>query len=700
MISLAFTVALSLTSAAAPDATIRRFTLIAGANDGGGERVMLRYAASDARHVATVMQELGGVSGADTTVIEDPTSDQLLKAFDTLRAQVEKAHRTGAARAEVLFYYSGHSDETGLLLKGDRVTYATLRTQLDSLGAEVRIAVLDSCASGAMNRLKGGVARPSFLVDASSSLSGHAFLTSASEDESAQESEQLKASIFTHFFVSGLRGAADASRDGQVTLGEAYQYAFNETLARTASTRSGPQRPSYDIALAGRGDLVLTDVRASSARLVLDSTVGGRVYVLNGSGGLVVEVAKLKGKPTELGLEPGEYRVVIDGGDRAVGEARIALAKGEQRSVGANGLAATTLEATVLRGGAPRGHLPVNLSFVYPLGLSGLQTPAPRVNVDVGLLGSRVGAVDGAHFSSVAGWVDEAVTGAALSGVFLKTGGLTGFAASGAVLVNAGDMTGVQLSVVNISKGRMQGVQTGVVNLSVGDTHGFQLGVSNISTGPTYGAQAGVTNVAIGEVHASQFGLLNFGGDVGGAQVGLVNIASNVEVTQVGLLNIAKTSKRPIGLINVITEGSYKFAAWSNETSVANVGFKMGSEHVYALLTAGVNPRADAGKPMYSVGLGLGIRGLWGRWYGELETSYDQLALNARGWNETAWLLGLRLNVGFQLFSKFAIFAGPQMTVVISTLGDQQLSLLSPYGIWAGSSVRLVPGVVAGVQFL
>ena len=166
------------------------------------------------------------------------------------------------SRTEIVFYYSGHSDETGLLLGADRVSYQEIRTWVEQTGADVRIAVLDSCASGALTRAKGGVHRPPFLVDTSSAARGHAYLTASSENESAQESDRLGAAYFTHYLVSGLRGAADVSHDGRVTLSEAYQYAFTETLARTETSRGGPQHASYDFQLTGKGDLVMTDLHA------------------------------------------------------------------------------------------------------------------------------------------------------------------------------------------------------------------------------------------------------------------------------------------------------------------------------------------------------------------------------------------------------------------------------------------------------
>jgi uncharacterized caspase-like protein len=215
---------LSLLLAQSPEATLRRFALIAGANDGGNARVTLRYANTDARAMSKVLTQLGGVDPRDVVVVEDPSPLELTRALEALAERL-RAAKAGPSRVEAFFYDSGHSDEEGLLLKGDRLPYAALRSKLEALPAEVRIAVLDSCESGALNLVKGGAPRPSFLVDASSSLSGHAFLTSASADEAAQESERLKASIFTHFFLWGLRGAADTNRDGRITLAEAYQYA-------------------------------------------------------------------------------------------------------------------------------------------------------------------------------------------------------------------------------------------------------------------------------------------------------------------------------------------------------------------------------------------------------------------------------------------------------------------------------------------
>jgi hypothetical protein len=295
---------------------VHRFALVAGANYGGPDRPTLQYAVSDARRFARLLNDLGGVSATDTILLEQPGLRDLQNGFERLQSWVSAAARAekvgGGGRTEVLVYYSGHADDKGLLLGEDRYSYRSLRDRLDELPADVRIGVLDACASGAITRLKGGKLAQPFLVDESSQMRGHAFLTSSAESEVAQESERIGASYFTHYLISGLRGAADASGEGKVTLNEAYQFAFNETLGRTVDTKGGPQHPSYDINLSGTGDVVMTDLRQTSAILVLADALDGRFFVTNAKQELVVELYKPYGRKVELGLEPGTYDVRVE----------------------------------------------------------------------------------------------------------------------------------------------------------------------------------------------------------------------------------------------------------------------------------------------------------------------------------------------------------------------------------------------------
>ncbi|MBD3241107.1 MAG: hypothetical protein GF331_11020 [Chitinivibrionales bacterium] len=301
----------ALATLASPPVALNRFALVVGSNLPGGGRGELRYAVRDAESFASVLRELGGVDPSHLVVITNPRRKTLLDALGRLKGLV----RDGAsddAREEVMFYYSGHADAKGLLLGNEVFEYAEVRRMLHEIPADVHVAVMDACASGAMTRTKGGTRRPAFLFDASSAMEGHAYLTSSSHDEVAQESDQIKGSFFTHYLISGLRGGADFDVDGRVTLNEAYKYAFDETLKRTERTYAGPQHPSYDITLKGSGDLVMTDLRASSAGLRLGEAMFGSLYVRDGEGNLLVEIRKRSGKPLEIGLQPGTYEVTLE----------------------------------------------------------------------------------------------------------------------------------------------------------------------------------------------------------------------------------------------------------------------------------------------------------------------------------------------------------------------------------------------------
>ncbi len=347
-------------------AAIRRYALVVGANDGGPGRPTLRYAVSDAKSFARVLEELGGVYPADLVLLNQPSLIELEDALEELRHRIASSGGSpeggSDSRTEVIVYVSGHANETGLLLGKEIFSYRSLRNWMDLVEADVRIAVLDACASGAITRLKGSRPRSPFLVDASSNMKGHAFLTSSSADEVAQESDHVGGSFFTHYLVSGLRGAADTSGEGKVTLSEAYQFAFHETMGRTSETQAGTQHPSYDINLSGTGDVVMTDLRQTSATLVLKAGMGGRFYIRNAQGQLVVELFKPHERDVALGLEPGEYKVSCEVQPRPLVSAA-KLEEGGSVTLAASDFKPTDVQATKLRGGYPGGGAPSDLPF-------------------------------------------------------------------------------------------------------------------------------------------------------------------------------------------------------------------------------------------------------------------------------------------------------------------------------------------------
>ena len=68
-------------NAAPTGVRLRRFALLIGVNDGGAARAKLRYATSDARSMAKVLENLGGVSTSDLVFVEEPTRAATMAAF-------------------------------------------------------------------------------------------------------------------------------------------------------------------------------------------------------------------------------------------------------------------------------------------------------------------------------------------------------------------------------------------------------------------------------------------------------------------------------------------------------------------------------------------------------------------------------------------------------------------------------------------
>jgi len=71
----------------------------------------------------------------------------------------------------------------------------------------------------------------------------------------------------------------------RVSLNEAYEFSYNETLGRTAKTQGGAQHLAYDIQMAGTGEMIITDVREMSASLVFPEELTG-----NGIGETTVQI--------------------------------------------------------------------------------------------------------------------------------------------------------------------------------------------------------------------------------------------------------------------------------------------------------------------------------------------------------------------------------------------------------------------------
>ncbi|MDR0494087.1 MAG: caspase family protein [Treponema sp.] len=591
----------------------RRFGIFIGSNNGGRDRVMLRYAVSDAKSVSRVFTGMGGIADGDNILLVEPSVREINRQLDTF-GRLSSQSKQNAQRTELVFYYSGHSDENGILLNRERYGYRELRERINAVQTDMRIVILDSCSSGAITRAKGGVKTQPFLFDSSVSTTGYAFLTSSSDTETSQESDSIESSYFTHSLLAGLRGAADSVGDGRVTLNELYRFAYTETLARTETSIFGAQHPSYDIQISGSGDVVLTDIKEISASLFFADELTGRVSIRDSSDFLIAELTKIANKPLELGLEPGSYRITLQRGDnfyrteinlsenqRAkldMGNFQLIAASSGNRNRGDNNENAVNSASEAASNNNDHHH-PFSLQIVPGIDITGSNRGKVTNNVLIALIAGRgynidgigaagigltiTGNTHGPHASGIFNTVEGSVEGAQAAGIFNKVQGtVTGAQAAGIFNLSEGSLRGVQAAgIFNRVQAPVTGAQAaGIFNMDGGAIEGVQaVGIMNITEGTVRGVQAaGIFNYAAKIQGIQAAGIMNVNRGGGGVMFGLINKSDSENIF-------------PVGLINIIKNGILHPAVFVDDMLFTNFSLRSGSKHFYYLLSTGVGGR-------------------------------------------------------------------------------------------------------------
>jgi ankyrin repeat protein len=147
---------------------------------------------------------------------------------------------------------------------------------LKGVSAERVLVVSDACYAGGFSEEKPKSIAPSvdlFLQEFRNS-SGRAIISSSKDLQISWEMPQLKNSVFTNYFLEGLRGKADKDHDGVVTLDEAYEYAYSRTKDQT----QGRQHPQIEGKRVGAFPLSYVGLRLPPSELrkkILEAAASG-----------------------------------------------------------------------------------------------------------------------------------------------------------------------------------------------------------------------------------------------------------------------------------------------------------------------------------------------------------------------------------------------------------------------------------------
>lgn len=316
-----------------------RVGVFVGNNIGLGADEPLSYAEGEARDMARLFQTMGALSRDRTLVLEGATAPQVRDAIFQTEAQIREINARGDD-VLLIFYYSGHASAEGLHLSGQLLPMAALRRWLEKSVAQVRVAFVDACESGTLAQVRGGtpVDAIEIVVDDALTMSGLAIVASTGPLSVARESASFGGGVFSRALITGLRGSADADANGEITLDEAYRFAFSETVVGTAGRADSVQRPEYRYEISGVGSVVLTRLPNRAAGLLFPEELEGVYTVVSvGSGQVVARLDKEPGEQRRLALPTGRYVVrkvrredallaevdLVWGGDRWIEDAQM-----------------------------------------------------------------------------------------------------------------------------------------------------------------------------------------------------------------------------------------------------------------------------------------------------------------------------------------------------------------------------------------
>jgi hypothetical protein len=284
----------------------KRIGIFVGANIGDRYEEPLRYAVADAQRIQRTFVAYGDIKNEDAVILTQPTREELLLSLRTVRRHVRRL-KDRNERVVLVFYFTGHGDNAYLHLGNESISRKTLMKEIALIPANMIINVIDACQIE-NTRKKGVRIKPKFDISTArlDTHEGMVTIQSTMAGTPAYESDTLGSALFTHHFVSALRGAADINRDKRITLLEAYSYAYRETIQYSAQSNQIIQQPHFDMSFKGAGDFVLTNLQHAKSTLTINSDADARyILISQPSGTPIAEVFIEKHKSTSLAIAYG-----------------------------------------------------------------------------------------------------------------------------------------------------------------------------------------------------------------------------------------------------------------------------------------------------------------------------------------------------------------------------------------------------------
>jgi hypothetical protein len=310
----------------ANDASWVRMAVVAASSKGlEGDRP-LRYAYRDGERLGRMLSTVGQIEPGNLFLLKAESRQGFLDSLGRIGRRVASLKASGR-KVFLQFYYSGHGGAKRFHFADGTLSFDGVKAALGGEHADARVYVLDVCFGASFFNAKGFRTAPpvQLKMDMDQAARGEVTISSSSGDEQAYEVKTLGGSVFTSHWIMALRGAGDRNRDGQVTLFEAYNYAYDRTSGYSSETLDRPQHPSFQMDLTGARDVTLARLLRSGSGILFKGCPAGLYNVVDQQRGIQIGELRIpEGEEFTLALEPGRYRVVYLPGKPGMGPSRYA----------------------------------------------------------------------------------------------------------------------------------------------------------------------------------------------------------------------------------------------------------------------------------------------------------------------------------------------------------------------------------------
>lgn len=245
------------TSAAEPVG--RRWALLIGVEEYVNMEA-LKFCAADMQALAKEL-EACGFEKARITLLTDSAGLKLKPLKNNIDRQLEMLVQLVQEKDVVLVAFSGHgyfshADGNSYWCPADADHAQSAQTmicvedvykKLENSRASLRLILADACRD--IPQESAGLRRTSqtlstdFAKQLEHTPDSIALLASCSPGQISRADPKLSHGVFTHFVLEGLRGKADVDRDGNVTLGELWDFAGDKTSLHVRETFNDVQIP-------------------------------------------------------------------------------------------------------------------------------------------------------------------------------------------------------------------------------------------------------------------------------------------------------------------------------------------------------------------------------------------------------------------------------------------------------------------------